>query len=531
MLDKNKSLKHECGCGCVECTCGRRNRFFRGKRMKADDFEIEQRYSIERRRIINQSVIGSGVVSGFDMQGGPSVGPGFALDEYGREIVLAHRAALGRDNLVLVAHDGGGCRILPLDQVDPEKRYLLSIHYAERPYGDADIHGGCGCEKPEKNYVCETGVFSLTEICEPGCPCGEQPCDWECDCRRSWDSCDEQHPSEGHTHTPEQSPGRLPHEASNATIDEAERNRAIEEAIERLREDGELPPPELFDRKPHRPYPSVRHTRGGRGPHACLCHRVTAREIECTPPHLCHWRGYFIDPTHGVALACVTITKKNDECDPIDIVVGEVCGPRHFVKTNDLLYDFIRGCDLTHISWVSWYWWHRRYELMPWRYFASLFYSNAQNPGDPNNGRTQFVVRFSAPVFIDTIRYDSVQMRAITIEQATDWRLIRRIPIVRFDYTPHTGGLMPNTTDQIRIIVSSDWVDDEIHGKSSWLSGNGFEVEFELDGFGLLDCHRQPIDAEAIGLEAFPTGNGSPGGIYRSAFRVHAKPHRPGYAA
>ena len=180
---------------------------------------------------------------------------------------------------------------------------------------------------------------------------------------------------------------------------------------------------------------------------------------------------------------------------------------------------------------VSWHNWHRRYELMPWPFFQRLFYRNPQDDNDPNNGRTAFVVRFSSDVYIDTIRYDSVQMRVVTIDQPTDWRLIRRIPIVRFDYTPHTGGSMPGTTDQIRIIVSPDWIGDEIQGKSSWLSGDGFEVEFELDGFGILDCHRQPIDAEAIGLEAFPTGNGSLGGFYRSAFRVHAKPHRPGYAA
>ena len=528
MLDKNTSLKHECGCGCTDCTCGKRNRFFRGKRMKADDFEIEQLYSIERRRIINRSVIGTGVVNGFQMWPGAaaSVEPGFAIDELGREIVLAHAAKLGPDNLFLVATGASGCRTLPLNEAKADTHYLLSIHYAERRYGDADVHGGCGCEKPEKNYLCETGVFSLTEVCEP-CPCGEKPCDWHCECRTAPDSCDQVRPPD--THTPHQTPGTLPHPSEKAE-DLTDRTRAIEEAIKLLREDGDLPPPELFERVPQE-QPFIPNNRGGRGPHGCLCHRLMEQEVDCSHPALCDWNGYFIDPKHGVALACVTITRKEDKCDPVGITVVDPCGPRHFIKSNELLYDFIRGCDLTHISWVSWHAWHRRREMMPWQLFASLFYKN-QNDNDPNNGKTAFVVRFSAPVCIDTIRYDSVVMRAITIEQPTDWRLTRRIPIVRFDYAPHdSAGLIPGTTDQIRIYVSPDWIDDEIHGKSSWLTGFGFEIEFELDGFGILDCHRQPIDAEAIGLEAFPTGNGSPGGMYRSAFRVLPKPHRPAYAA
>ena len=133
MLDKNKSLTHECGCTSSDCVCGKRNRFFRGKRMKADDFQIEQAYGIERRRIINRSVIGAGVVNGFAMTKGLSdVGPGFALDTHGREIVLSHSTKLGPGNVVLIAAGGSGCRTLPIDQASPDSEYLLSVHYAER---------------------------------------------------------------------------------------------------------------------------------------------------------------------------------------------------------------------------------------------------------------------------------------------------------------------------------------------------------------------------------------------------------------
>lgn len=497
--------------------------------MKADDFAIEQLYGIERRRIINRSVIGTGVVNGFRMTKERSdVGPGLALDAHGREIVLATKTTLGPSNLFLVAPEPGGCRPLPIEKAQPGRHYLLSIHYAERRFGDADLAGDCGCEKPEKNYVCETAVFSLRDLDER-CPCGEPPCHWKCDCRAS-DACGERVPYEPREpiRPIERAPGaaELP---GREPIDV--RDGAIEDALERLHETGELPGPGTL-----RPEPpgivQVPHNHGGRGPHACVCHRLMGEGVECVPPALCEWNGYWIDPHDGVALACLSIGRGDDPCRPIDIDVLDPCGPRHFVKSNDLLYDFIRGCDLTHISWVSWAAWHRQRELMPWPLFAGMFHLNEHNPHDPENGSTAFALRFSAPVIIDTIRYDSISMRAITIEQATGWRLIRRIPITGFDFTPHgEAPFPPGTTNQVRVHVSTNWIGDEVRGRSTWLTFDGFEIEFELDGFGILDCHRQPIDAEAIGLEAAPTGNGSPGGIYRSAFRVRAKPHKSENAA
>ena len=38
---------------------------------------------------------------------------------------------------------------------------------------------------------------------------------------------------------------------------------------------------------------------------------------------------------------------------------GRACGPRRLVKRNDLLFDLIRGCDLTRISAIGWRDWHR----------------------------------------------------------------------------------------------------------------------------------------------------------------------------
>jgi hypothetical protein len=492
--------------------------------MKASDHQIEQLYGIERRRIINRSVIGVGVVNGFAMSPGRSdVEPGFALDAHGREVVLAQKTTLGPVNLFLLAKDAAGCRTLPIEKAEPGRHYVLSIHYAERRFGDAEL-GGCGCETPEKNYVCETAVFSLKEICEP-CHCGEGPCDWRCDCSTT-DSCGARVPPQPRRPPPlvERPPGPAPEPALDVRL-------SIEEGLRHLHEVGELPPPGSFEREPPEQVVAP-SSRGGRGPHACVCQRLMGLAVDCSRPTLCEWNGHWIDPGDGIELACVRIGRDEDPCRPVNVEVVDPCGPRHFVKSNDLLYDFIRGCDLTHISWVSWHAWHRRRQPMPWPLFAGLFHWNQHDQHDPKNGWTAFAVRFSAPVVIDTIRYDSISMRAVTVEQATDWRLIRRIPITRLDFTPHgSGPFLAGTTDQVRVHVSTDWIADEIAGRSTWLTYDGFEVEFELDGFGVLDCHGQPVDADAIGLEAAPTGNGTPGGMYRSTFRVHAKPHKSENAA
>src|SRR5260221_9661250 len=109
----------------------RRNRFFRFKQMRTEEFETEQHYLIRRRRLINRSVLGWGVVYGFPLslprprreddgraEGGDDrredeaaalpqvkVGAGLALDRHGREIELVEPVELGPQNtFVRVRH-------------------------------------------------------------------------------------------------------------------------------------------------------------------------------------------------------------------------------------------------------------------------------------------------------------------------------------------------------------------------------------------------------------------------------------------
>lgn len=69
-----------------------RNKYFYGKLLSVDDFDSEQRYMNDKRRIINRLIHGTGVVCGMNVvlvdDITISVENGFALDFSGREIVI-----------------------------------------------------------------------------------------------------------------------------------------------------------------------------------------------------------------------------------------------------------------------------------------------------------------------------------------------------------------------------------------------------------------------------------------------------------
>ena len=74
-----------------------RPRYFAGKLLTAEDLELEQRYHIEKRWLLNRTLQGAGIVSGLDVSlgsGSVTVAPGLALDPMGREIVITEPAEL-----------------------------------------------------------------------------------------------------------------------------------------------------------------------------------------------------------------------------------------------------------------------------------------------------------------------------------------------------------------------------------------------------------------------------------------------------
>jgi hypothetical protein len=79
-----------------------RPRYFAGKLVTAEDLELEQRYHIEKRCLLNRMLQGAGIVSGLEVvagkQGTVTVAPGLALDPNGREILVSEPRQLALPN-------------------------------------------------------------------------------------------------------------------------------------------------------------------------------------------------------------------------------------------------------------------------------------------------------------------------------------------------------------------------------------------------------------------------------------------------
>src|SRR5208337_3081130 len=109
------------------CDAGsERNRYYPSKLMTTRDFTLEQGYGIARRRLINRAMFGWGVVGGLVVKAGQQhtaleVGPGLALDRYGREVALANAAQVASNRMIWMIP--GGAAPTP-------GRYLLAAHYA-----------------------------------------------------------------------------------------------------------------------------------------------------------------------------------------------------------------------------------------------------------------------------------------------------------------------------------------------------------------------------------------------------------------
>jgi hypothetical protein len=229
----------------------------------------------------------------------------------------------------------------------------------------------------------------------------------------------------------------------------------------------------------------------------------------------------WVDLHNGVPLACVDLVR--DECDRWtfgDEV--EACGPRRLVKRNDLLFDLIRGCDLTRIIDIGWKDWHRREEPVSFDDFSDGL---GEDGAHENEYITEaFWVKFSHPVRQDTLRPDCFAMTVMSFEREGWWQTFR-VPIVGVD-TQNTTNFPSQLNDpagHVRgatMVVDGGWVDEAVRSQRSLFLGSEARVEIEVRGDLIVDCNGQTVDANAVGLSPVPTGNGTPGGTFLSTFRV-----------
>jgi hypothetical protein len=483
-------------CSDQQCDSGRRNRFYPNKRLTPDTWQVEQDYQRQRRQLLNRAIHGWGVVYGFALgavdddrcsgDGGRRVGigPGLALDPCGRELLEPERVPLRIADLL--ALDADGKYIEPPEKQcgprDPNypwpadrqgKCFLLSVHYAERVIAPVAIRDPCHCDAREWDQVCETVRYSLKPIDCKDC-CDKQGCELRCDCGVG-PCC-----SEVVKRDPQDDPIRDP------------RQDAVQD-----------PRASILQPKP-----------AERGGCRCLCEHLLALN---PTPGCCSltaiddmWR---VDLRNGVPLGCLQLGR--DKCNDwsLDTVV-ELCGPRRLVKRNDLLFDLIRGCDLTRIARISWEKWHRRGPI-DFDSFAKAFGS------DDGKGafRTDFVVEFSQLVAVPTINPDAFTMTLIARNDEDGWGRTLRVPIVHIE-TDETGH--PGYSKSARILVNAHWAKGALDNISVFGSGvTRFEIQ--VRGDYLLDCNGQAVDANARGLQAAPTGNGTPGDTYFSTFLIEKR--------
>lgn len=138
-----------------------RNHYFYGKLLTVRDFEQEQRYMNNKRRLINRMIYGAGVVAGLGVTKSDDatllVESGMALDYLGREIVLP-------------SPDIKALNMLPgYDEILGHSQAFLCLRYAEEMREPVNAIGAEAGKSAECNKYAETYGLYL-DVIDPDIP-------------------------------------------------------------------------------------------------------------------------------------------------------------------------------------------------------------------------------------------------------------------------------------------------------------------------------------------------------------------------
>jgi hypothetical protein len=456
---------------CGPCSPALRNRYFRGKLLTVGDYQAEQSYLIGRRRLVTRTLLGSGVVSGFEVEkAGPArlaIGLGVAFDCHGRELVACERVEIDEPDDLLWLR-AGDCGLEP----GAERAtgvYLLCAHYAENRIDGVRVEEGCGEAVCEANHVCETVVYSVRLAQPPWCPPRVREC-------AALD------PADG---IPPAQPGAAP-----LTIADPD---AVG-AIGLCRED--------------------RCGTCGKGFDPCRTGKLT--------PH----GRLDVDFDAGVPLAYLTLD--DDGCGGLKLTeIGAI----------------VRSCEFTRIKDIGWRKWHEHPELVTGRKnFRAMFVPPAAPPPTPASDNetdeededapapgpttptyppvdTRFWVCFSAPVQIASLTRDVITMTLIQADGREAVGTMVRVPINGLWIAPTSEGDPPGTTRGFRPMVRHQFWQGELGPGAASSFSRKTLVEVRIHGDLIIDWAGQAIDGNSIG-HRLPSGNGSPGGMFLSSWRV-----------
>jgi hypothetical protein len=162
-------------CGGLKCLC--RPRFFAGQLLTEEDLDAAQRYVIEKNKLHNRHLFGSGVVCGLAVRCNPCDGvvviePGYAIDSCGNDIVVCEAQQFDVIEYLETSfrEEGNDCngkiRRPPWIFDDRAKEYCLIISYNEehtRPMTAMARDSGCSTRRCEPSRTSEVFRFDLVE--------------------------------------------------------------------------------------------------------------------------------------------------------------------------------------------------------------------------------------------------------------------------------------------------------------------------------------------------------------------------------
>lgn len=174
---------HAANCNCSICSgvnCFERPRFFPGQPLTDKDLEAAQRYVIEKNKLHNRYLVGTGVVCGLMVtcdpccDGSVSISSGYAIDCEGNDIVLCENACfdiLGylkkhkkQEDLPYCGHANYRPQIQ--QQAEDSQEYLLVLSYAEemtKPITAMVRDNGCNNSRCEPSRIKETFHIDLVK--------------------------------------------------------------------------------------------------------------------------------------------------------------------------------------------------------------------------------------------------------------------------------------------------------------------------------------------------------------------------------
>ena len=461
----NQNVKPESTVDCCQkqmCGSTTRNNYFEEKRLSVDSFQVEQNYHIGHRRLLNRAIHGWGIVYGFDISpqcnGNSSrqplvIGDGMAIDECGRELIHCS-ASVQLDDLIFIDQHGNPGNLV---------EQLRSQAYNSDPQ-ECWLVSAHYAEKPEG----KTAVNG--------------PCDWQ---QYEWDRT---------TETVVFSIRYVPHEVCF---------HEKTGCCDGNRDEQEQCCPDEQVRDPHK-YICEQLTKLSPGSDVCELAKIPIGNCE----------SLNVDLKHGVPLACIEIVR--DDCGWMFDTDIEICGPRRFVKRNDLLYDLLPGQEMTtRICDFGWKKWHRAVTPIPVDAFGKAL------KGDFDD--LAFWVKFTRPVKKDTLLADCFVMRVLAVNRDSGWLETLRVPIQEIK-TEQRGDSL---AEWARIVVDPRWYSDNFERGYSRLENSISTVEIEVRGDFVIDCNGCAVDANAVGKSVTSTGNGIPGGNFISTFRI-GKPNSYG---